>query len=154
MSVSGIEVDRRVAQFAQALRDNDLRITHQRLEVIREIASSVEHPDVEQVFQGTRERVPTISIDTVYRTLAVLADRGLITRVSATQGAMRYDANLDQHHHFVCTRCGLVRDVESSELDALAAPHDATAFGSVESVQVNLRGVCTTCALRSAHSKS
>ena len=52
-------------------------------------------------------RVPTISLDTVYRTVATLADLGLVRRVALTPGPARYDANTTRHHHFVCTRCGL-----------------------------------------------
>jgi len=108
------EVERRVSLFSQALRQSGLRLTHQRLEVAREIASSDTHPDVEAIYRGVRDRVPTISLDTVYRTLAALIELGLISRVNATAGPARYDANRTQHHHFVCTRCGLVRNLQSA----------------------------------------
>jgi Fur family peroxide stress response transcriptional regulator len=81
----------------------------------------------------------------VYRTLAALADLGLITRVIATVGPARYDANTSRHHHFVCTRCGLVRDIMDPDLDAVRAADQTSAFGVVESVEVQLRGVCRSC---------
>ncbi len=122
MAVSQREVDRRVDSLAGALRERGMRLTHQRLEVVRQIASTDEHPDVETIYCGVKARVPTISLDTVYRTLGALADLGLIARVTATAGPARYDANVTQHHHFVCTRCGLVRDIVNSDLDAVRAP--------------------------------
>jgi Fur family peroxide stress response transcriptional regulator len=131
--------------FVEALRAKGFRLTHQRLEVAREIARSDMHPDVETIYRGVRERVPTISLDTVYRTLTTLADLGLVTRVDATAGATRYDANLDRHHHFVCTRCGLIRDVYSLALDGIEAPKETTDPGTVDSVKVQLRGVCRKC---------
>jgi len=139
------EVERRVALLSQALRQSGMRLTHQRLEVAREIARSETHPDVEAVYRGVRNRVPTISLDTVYRTLAALTELGLIKRVSATSGPVRYDANPIQHHHFVCTRCGLIRDLYSPTLDALEPPEESSVFGRVESVEVQLRGVCEAC---------
>jgi Fur family peroxide stress response transcriptional regulator len=145
VAVARDEVERRVLSLSQALRDEGLRLTHQRLEVVREIAQTDQHPDVESVYRGVRARVPTISLDTVYRTLATLADLGLVTRVAATLGPTRYDANVAHHHHFVCTRCGLIRDVVDEQLDAVMAPHSASAFGTVESVEVQLRGVCIKC---------
>lgn len=145
MSVAPEEVERRVAELSQALRGAGLRLTHQRLEVVREIAQSEEHPDVEKVYGAVRVRVPTISLDTVYRTLATLVDLGLVNRVIATAGPTRYDANTTRHHHFVCTRCGLIRDVVDRELDAVRAPDGTAALGSVESIEVQLRGVCIDC---------
>jgi Fur family peroxide stress response transcriptional regulator len=145
MAVPTDEVERRVDVFSRALRDSGLRLTHQRLEVVRDVAQSDDHPDVESIYQAVRVRVPTISLDTVYRTLATLDGLGLVRRVTATPGPARYDANLTRHHHFVCTRCGLIRDVEDRGLDAVRAPRGTASLGSVESVEVQLRGVCVDC---------
>jgi len=145
MTVPALEAERRVAVLSDALRSSGLRLTHQRLEVAREIAGDDTHPDVESIYRHVRERVPTISLDTVYRTVAVLAELGLVGRVNATAGATRYDANLARHHHFVCTRCGLIRDIYSVSLDSVEAPEEASALGTVESVRVQLSGVCKEC---------
>ena len=93
VAVQTDEVERRVERLSQSLRDAGLRLTHQRLEIVRVIAADETHPDVETVYRVVRERVPTISLDTVYRTLATLTERGLITRVLFTPGPARYDAN-------------------------------------------------------------
>jgi Fur family peroxide stress response transcriptional regulator len=145
MAVPPEEVERRVDVLSRALRGSGLRLTHQRLEVIREVARSDEHPDVEMLYRAVRERVPTISLDTVYRTVATLGDLGLVRRVTLTPGPARYDANASRHHHYVCTRCGLIRDVDDSGLDAVRAPRGTASLGSVESVEVQLRGVCADC---------
>ncbi len=139
------EVERRVDALSRALRESGLRLTHQRLEVVRELAESDEHPDVESVYRAVRVRVPTISLDTVYRTLATLDGLGLIKRVTATPGPTRYDANTAHHHHFVCTRCDLIRDVDDEELDAVRPPRSTASLGSVESIEVHMRGVCVDC---------
>ena len=148
MAVPRTEAERRVESFTQALRHSGLRLTHQRLEVVREIAGTDEHPDVESIYGRVRARVPTISLDTVYRTLATLADQGLVVRVSSATGPARYDANTKHHHHFTCTRCGMVRDISDSGLDAVKAPSSTSAIGVVESVEVQLRGVCSKCAMQ------
>ena len=151
MAVSAKERERRVAALTAALRAAELRLTHQRLEVVREIAASDEHPDVERVFGAVRRRVPTISLDTVYRTLATLNELGLIQRVTATSGPARYDANHIPHHHFVCSRCGLIRDIVDDGLDAVPVPPSASALGRVESVEVQLHGVCNDCCASDSH---
>jgi Fur family peroxide stress response transcriptional regulator len=143
--VPASEVERRVSLLSHALRSRGLRLTHQRLEVAREIAGDDTHPDVKAVYLGVRDRVPTISLDTVYRTVAALVELGLVDRVNATPGPTRYDANSDRHHHFVCTRCGLIRDVYSDSFDGIKAPEQVSDLGTVESVKVQLRGVCKEC---------
>ena len=145
MTVLADEVERRVDRLSKSLRDAGLRLTHQRLEILRVVAADETHPDVETVYRVVRGRVPTISLDTVYRTLATLTDRGYITRVLFTPGPARYDANPRRHHHFVCTRCGLVRDVEDAELDAIRPTRQVTRIGRPEAVTVQFRGVCADC---------
>ena len=145
MPVSPTETARRVESLTGALRESGLRLTHQRLEVVREIAGTDEHPDVETVYRGVRDRVPTISLDTVYRTLGVLAARGLILRVGTAGGPARYDANTSRHHHFVCTRCGLVRDLESVGLDTWGLAEGVPVPGTVEWVEVQFKGICARC---------
>jgi len=139
------EVARRVERLSHGLRDAGLRLTHQRLEIVRVIAANETHPDVETVYRAVRDRVPTISLDTVYRTLATLTERGLIARALYTPGPARYDANPARHHHFVCTRCGLVRDVEDGELDRIRATAKVTRIGRPDAVTVQFRGVCAAC---------
>lgn len=145
MPVTDEEAQRRADTMAAALRAAGLRLTHQRLEVLHEVARSEAHPDVEIIYQAVRLRVPTISLDTVYRTLATLADLRLITRVAALPGPTRYDANLAHHHHFVCTSCGLIRDVVDERLDAVPVPQSAAALGAVAVIEVQFRGICSDC---------
>jgi Fur family peroxide stress response transcriptional regulator len=145
MPVAHDEAERRVAVMKDGLRACGMRLTHQRIEVVREIAATDEHPDVELIFQRVRRRVPTISLDTVYRTIGTLVELGYVTRTMLMPGPARYDANLTHHHHFVCTRCGATRDIGHPSLDAIQVPEDAMGLGRVETVQVQLRGVCADC---------
>lgn len=145
MAVPTKETARRVEELSAALRAAGLRLTHQRLEVVREIAGTDEHPDVEAIYRGVRRRAPTISLDTVYRTLGTLADRGLLLRVDTPGGPARYDANLARHHHFVCIRCGLIRDVEDARLDAWGRAAEVRMPGTLVSVEVRFKGICARC---------
>lgn len=144
MSLGRVETERRVEALSGALRACGLRLTHQRLEVVREIAGTDEHPDGGAVYRAVRRRVPTISPDTVYRTLGTLSGLGLVRRVDAG-GPVRFDANIARHHHFVCTRCGLVRDVDDAALDAWGRAPEITLPGTVESIEVQFKGLCRQC---------
>jgi Fur family transcriptional regulator, peroxide stress response regulator len=146
MRVGNAEVARRLEGFKTAFRQAGVKLTHQRLEVFREVAGRIDHPDAEAVFQAVRRRMPTVSLDTVYRTLWLLSELGLITRLGPRRESVRFDANLGQHHHYVCMRCGLTRDFVSPALDAIEVPAGVRDLGSVVAVRVEVRGSCAKCA--------
>ncbi|MGO9096174.1 MAG: Fur family transcriptional regulator [Bryobacteraceae bacterium] len=138
-------MERRIERFKAAARKAGVKLTHQRLEIFREVAASLEHPDAETVFRGVRARIPTVSLDTVYRTLWMLNDWQLIATLGPRRESVRFDANLEPHHHYVCARCGMARDFESGELDALRIPAAVKGFGSVSAAHVEFRGLCRSC---------
>jgi Fur family peroxide stress response transcriptional regulator len=139
------ELERRLDEFRTAARKAGVKLTHQRLEIFREVASSIEHPAVDVVFRSVQARIPTVSLDTVYRTLWMLEDLGLVTTLGPRRGVVRFDANLGPHHHFVCVRCGLARDFESPAFDALRVPGTVKKYGEVVGTRVELKGVCRAC---------
>lgn len=139
------ERKRRMHRLEEGLRHAGVKLTHQRLEICREIASAGNHPDAEAVFKGVRERVPTISLDTVYRTLWKLLDLGLISTLGIPRERMRFDGNTAPHHHFVCTKCGEARDFYSDDFDHLRVPEDVNTYGIVRKTQVEVRGFCMRC---------
>lgn len=145
MKVAAIDVRQRLQELGEGLRKSGVRLTHQRLEICREIASSNNHPDAETVHLGVRRRVPTVSLDTVYRTLWTLRDLGLIDTLGIPHARIRFDANTTQHHHFVCVKCGDVRDFHSDEFDRLKIPEEAAAYGTAGRTQVEIRGSCLSC---------
>lgn len=146
MKVDQGEVDRRVEHFEEAAKKAGVKLTHQRIEIFREVAASVDHPSAEAVLKALRPRMPTVSLDTVYRTLWLLNDLGLVSTLGPKKESVRFDANLTHHHHYVCLRCGLVRDFESAELNALHIPESVAEYGSVDATHIEVRGVCRRCA--------
>ena len=140
------EIERRMVHFEEVSRSAGVKLTHQRMEIFREVAQTGDHPDAETVYRGVRTRVPTMSLDTVYRALWLLNDLGLITTLGPSRGRTRFDANLSRHHHFVCQRCGLTRDFYSEAFKELRLPQSIKAVGRVEATHVEARGVCRKCA--------
>lgn len=144
--IDNVEVERRLAVFQAAAKASGLKLTHQRLEIFREVAASQDHPDAETVHRAVRSRLPTVSPDTVYRTLRLLNDLGLVATLGPRRDSLRFDANLAPHHHYVCVRCGLARDFTCTDLDALDIPATVNSFGSIVATHVEVRGVCAACA--------
>ncbi len=135
----------KLEMFQSHCRKAGLKATHQRTEIYRELAASEAHPDAETLFRKVRKRIPAISFDTVYRTLRVLEEKGVISRVGTPLERSRFDANMRRHHHFICETCGLVRDFYSPQFDGLTVPAPAREFGTARSLQVEVRGICHAC---------
>ncbi len=128
-----------------ALHAADVRMTHQRIEIYLEIRRSQGHPSVAEVFEAVKERMPSISLDTVYRTLKMFSELGLINHLSSAESSVRFDTNTSSHHHFFCTRCRRIFDFISISLDDLEIPEEARKLGSVQVVQLEARGLCREC---------
>ena len=143
---------KRMAHFEDRLRRSGVRLTHQRLEIFREVAKSRDHPNAATIYEGVRERVPTVSLDTVYRTLWLLLDLGLLTTLGPQRETVRFDANISSHHHFVCMKCGLIRDFYCEKFDRLKIPDASKTLGGVDKTHVEAKGICLRC-LKKASSR-
>ena len=139
------EVQKRVDVFSQACRRYGVKATHQRREIYRELAGTNGHPDVETIYSKVRKRIPAISLDTVYRTLHLLEKKGLIARVGFLGDKTRFDANTDRHHHFVCTECGFMGDFYNEEWNDFRNRSAVMTMGKVNSIHVEVRGLCKAC---------
>jgi len=137
-----------MASFVRVRRAFRIRWTHQRTEIYRQIAGTDEHPDAKTIYRRLRRRIPEVSFDTVYRTLRLFEKKGIIVRVAHQGESVRYDANMTRHHHFVCARCGRIKEFCSEVLDRLLIPKSVAAFGCVQSAQVQVRGICLACGAR------
>ena len=145
MSNNSNELKDRLEQFKEICKEKGLKLTHQRMEIFSEVAKSTEHPDVETIYKGVRKRIPSVSLDTVYRTLWLFMDLGLITTLGQPRERQRFDANIKAHHHFVCTKCGTTKDFYSKEFDSLPVPETVKELGDVNTTYVELRGLCSKC---------
>jgi len=132
------------------VRAAGLKMTPQRMAIVREVAADESHPSAQELFDRLRPGMPTMSFATVYNTLAALCSAGLGTSLSLAPGSTRFDPNMHPHDHLVCDRCGAVRDVlEPAAPRALPAQQALarTAPGfTVRVVEQIFRGLCSDCA--------
>jgi len=121
-----------------------IRLTPQRRYVYEALMERRDHPTALEVFLRAKSRMPTLSLATVYNCLDALTESGLIRQVNCDRASSRYCPNLIPHGHFFCSECGVVFDVplDPSHETAWEVP-DGTLVSHVE---INLRGVCSSCA--------
>ena len=133
------------SELIAALRATGRRVTMPRLAVHRHLRAGARHVTAEQVYAELAEQMPSLSAATVYDTLDVLDELGLIRRVSTPRGATTYDTRVDDHHHVVCRACGRIEDLDAV-LDTAAAEEAAHAAGFLPAfAQLTVSGLCWSC---------
>ena len=145
MDTSPRAVRGRLAAFRERCAALGLAPTPQRLAIYTVLAGTDGHPCAEEIFRQIKPAMPSLSLGTVYRTLELLESHGLVGRVHGLDDQAHFDANLDHHHHLVCTRCHAVRDFDAPALPGLAIPEAALGGFRVESQRLHLLGVCAAC---------
>jgi Fur family peroxide stress response transcriptional regulator len=130
--------------MASLFRERGLKVTPQRECIFDVLWGAEAHPSAEFVFAEARNRMPTMSLKTVYQTLNDLAAMGEVQQLDLGTGSSRFDPNMDAHHHLVCTRCGKVRDLYA-DYSALEVPPDASQGFRVGGAEVVFRGLCPDC---------
>jgi Fur family peroxide stress response transcriptional regulator len=108
--------------FEKVCRTNGLRITHQRTEIFRVLLHHTNHPTTEDIFNQVRRHLKTISLDTVYRTIATFEEYGLIKRVHHIDNATRFDTIISNHHHLICSKCNKIEDFYWPDFDQMKSP--------------------------------
>lgn len=137
---------KRLDEMVGALREQNFRLTPQRLEILRILAASREHPSVEQVFEDVRKRFPTTSLATVYRNILKLKELGQVLELGFAEGGNRYDGNRPfSHPHMVCVKCRQIMDPDVENLEDLTARlAQATGFKIINH-RLDFFGICPRC---------
>lgn len=128
------------------LRARGRRATSQRLVVLRELRRRNVHVSADELLAAVRRRLPGTSTPTIYATLDLLVQLGLVRRLDVGTGAALYDARLAPHHHTVCRSCGRVDDVDGSWAADEVLGAAAGAGFRPEGVEVVVHGTCASCA--------
>jgi Fur family ferric uptake transcriptional regulator len=141
--------------FRKFLQDGQYRITSERFDVLDAVLAWNDHFDADNLFIYLKNSGSKVSRATVYKTLALLHECGLVSRYRFSQGHAQYEKTTDRphHDHMVCTRCGKIIEFENSRVERLqddsCAQHGFTP--TYHSFQIF--GICAECRLASANGK-
>ena len=138
----------RAARMLRDLKRAGLKMTPQRIAIVRLFADDDSHPTAQTLFERLRPEFPSMSFATVYNTLDALADAGLSSTLRLGSAA-RFDPNTTPHHHAVCERCGALRDIPAHSLASSRAASRRVGKVApgflVRSVERVYRGLCAAC---------
>ena len=129
------------------LKPLGIRLTPQRLAIAEVVVNSADHPTVREIFERVRDFFPYVTLATVYSTLALLQQAGIV-RELPFQKQSRYDANLSPHANLVCLGCGAVVDADVGQ-DKVAEMERSVSRDTqfqVSSQRVDFYGYCEGCA--------
>jgi Fur family peroxide stress response transcriptional regulator len=126
------------------LKKAGLKLTPQRLAIVRELAHDTSHPTAQELYERLLPAHPTMSFATVYNTLDALAKLGLVGTLRLGS-AVRFDPNRSSHHHAVCDRCGKVVDLPAAPSKKSLANAEAQSGFHLHSEERTYRGLCDRC---------
>jgi Fe2+ or Zn2+ uptake regulation protein len=133
-----------VESLPELLKARGLRVTAQRVVIYDALRSAGRHLTADQVRDAVRERLPGVSLPTVYATLELLEELGLIRRIH-TPSALLFDPRGKEHAHALCRRCGRIEDIDADGSPPAVLRAAEGAGWSARSAETLVVGLCPDC---------
>src|SRR5574340_734294 len=126
-------------------RRHAVRVTHQRMAIYRALAETTSHPTADDLYKTVQRHHPRMSRNTVYYTLGVLRQAGLVQEVNVGHEVARFDANVTLHHHLICWGCRRIVEVMDDALNQLAVSDEQAKGFHILGHRVEFHGYCADC---------
>src|SRR3954469_19768439 len=138
--------ERALEDFRHRCKERGLAFTFQRQVIYEAVVDSREHPTPELIYEQVRQRIPSISLGTVYKNVKTFLDSGVLKEVTLHHGSLRLEANMAPHHHLVCSSCKAIFDIEERAVKPVQLPKTELPAGfSINQYRVEFVGVCKKC---------
>lgn len=129
-------------KYVDILKKNSIKITPQRLEILRYLDENRNHPTADEIYKKLKKNNPSLSKTTVYNSLEILNKYNIINSISITSVEARYDIVNKMHHHFICKSCGGIIDID------IECPNINKTLENghkIEEVHGYFKGICKEC---------
>lgn len=136
------------AAISGTLRDVGIRPTPQRVAIYETLKGTTRHPTADAIYEALKSDFPSLSLNTVYDTLNILTEAGLIRKFAMRENISRYDGNPAPHGHFVCVKCGRVEDLRPAvdgELERISLLLKDEIDGCIIESDYRFYGYCAEC---------
>jgi len=131
--------------FRDVCAEHGIAVTHQR-QVLFEVMQGMHgHPSPEEIYARVKQKIPAISLATVYKNIHLFVESGVLREVSLHHGTQRVEMNREEHHHMVCSKCKTISDIDEKELGLLTKRKRLPGGFLVERYSVDVIGLCATC---------
>jgi Fur family peroxide stress response transcriptional regulator len=133
------------ANIIQALRSKGYKATPQRVAICKIVLGNHGHPSVQKIYHEVKQSYPTVSLATVYTTLRILKETGLIQELTYPQGQTRYDPNIEPHINLICLTCGKIQDVSNPSVKEFITTAAKTSTFIFDAHHIDVFGTCERC---------
>jgi Fur family peroxide stress response transcriptional regulator len=127
------------------LRDKGFKVTPQRLAIYQVLARTKAHPSAEMIFSELQPLYPTMSLATVYKTVEILKEIGVLQVLNVGEDSFRYDANVENHPHIRCMACNRVDDLEDIDTGGFTKSVANHTSYRITGQQFYFYGICPAC---------
>lgn len=131
-----------IKKLENILKMHDIKPSHHRIRVFQYLMENKNHPTVDMIYRELVEEIPTLSKTTLYNTLNLFVERGIINMLNLEENESRYDADTSLHAHFKCSHCSKIYDIhlEVTKLELAGLEN----FEVSES-HIYFKGICPIC---------
>lgn len=129
-------------QIEQLLKEHGIRASYHRIKIYQYLVEKRNHPSVDMIYQDLIHEIPTLSRTTVYNALNLFMEKNLVIMITIAENETRYDANVDLHGHFRCSRCGKILDVFFNKQ---SLPIKGLETCVVQESHIYFKGYCPEC---------
>ncbi len=131
-------------EIVKSLKEKGVQVTPQRLAIYEQLMGRKDHPSAEMIFKRLKDDFPSLTLVTVYNTLQKLESSGLCFKVNPLHSSARYDGNMVDHQHLVCTRCNKVVDIFDATV-SVELPEWVTEKFKIVDKSITFFGCCVEC---------
>ena len=131
-------------EMKKELKRKNIHLSYQRSKILEYLTQKQDHPTADQIFIDLQQNISTLSKTTVYNTLRILVDAGLVRVITIEDNEARYDIFTENHGHFKCESCGTIYNF-SVDMDSLTSG-DLNNF-KINDRNVYFKGICSKCLL-------
>jgi Fur family peroxide stress response transcriptional regulator len=133
------------ASIIETLREKGYKATTQRIAICRFVLHSRDHPSAQRIYDEVKKVHPTVSLATVYKTLQILTEQGMIQELDLPESQARFDSCVKPHINLVCLQCGSIQDFDDSAAREIVERVTAKAEFTRTGQRMDIYGICKTC---------
>ena len=131
----------------EKLKEKGFKLTEPRLRVLEYLVNTADHPGIQEIFNAIRREHKGIGLATVYRTMDLLVDTGMVKPLQLNGARLRYELNRpqDHHHHLICTACGRIVEFGSCSFHCIVEDIEKITRFRVKGHYLEAYGLCPHC---------
>lgn len=128
--------------FKDILQDKGVKPSLHRMKILEYLIEKKNHPTVDMIFKDISGEIPTLSKTTIYNTLTTFVENGIAQAITIEDNEVKYDAIVDDHAHFKCTRCGTIYDIN---MDTKISSIKTLSGHIINERHMYFKGICKQC---------